>query len=48
MSYKKQVKRLPSGLWAVINEQGVVDVYTDEEYKHKNWWDTVTQKYLNF
>lgn len=44
---KKTVKQLPSGVWAVIDGKGVIEIYTNQEYKHINWWNKVTQKYFN-
>jgi len=40
-----QHKVLPTGLHCIIDNNGVVHVYTEKEYCHFEWWIKIKMKY---
>jgi len=38
-------KVLPTQIHTITNHKGVIKVYTEEEYQHRSWWQTVKHQY---
>jgi hypothetical protein len=38
-------KVLPTGLHSLIDNRGIVHIFTEEEYTHMSWWKKVKINY---
>jgi hypothetical protein len=40
-------KILPSGLHCLVLDTGRIEIYTETEWRHLSWWETVKLKYFS-